>query len=419
LCSPLLCMVQIITLLTIPFFSATSSDLSNPTLLPTTTPTLLPTTTPTLLPSIFECSAGFYRASLTSFECNPCPPGTYASTGGESVSDCLTCDYAHYAPSGSSSCTPCWSNPTNTHFYGGNLTSQSDCVCLPGWSGLNCDTDSCPDSLSLGSLGSLLIQSEITLKKYSSKFSPTDADQTRSATEYFDDLLSILVDDDGDGTITTTELLSALNTRSVYSAGMDSLPAWCTSAGAADKPCYATSVPRATMYNDGVQNYLYSEKHQFDGSGSPVLANMSSSFPDPSWTTTQCNTTTNSITTTWHYMKPEINFIPRVCLYRNGILLSQDAFDPKGALLNASVDSSNAVSNRRVYCVWAQHCVMRDGMCVYSPSGQISWNQSYECSVGLIFVSALLFNSLPHLRLCVGWDPGRSEAQAAHDRCGI
>lgn len=85
---------------------------------------------------------------------------------------------------------------------------------------------------------------------------------------YLYNLLRVGIDVNGDGNITTTEMLTALKNRLIFSPGMLQLPLWCRSAMIGSY-CYedygGDIVEVNSIFNDAVVNYNITGT--FDGSG--------------------------------------------------------------------------------------------------------------------------------------------------------
>jgi hypothetical protein len=363
-----------------------SSAKNDPSLNPSSSPSLNPTIAPTRL-----CPAGTYAQSAGFSICINCPAGTFSTSGAQSIADCISCPSASYSVAGSAVCTSCGTG----QFLAGARVSKEDCRCLPGWSGSNCDKSSCEEDLSLGSLISLLFQSDSQLRIHAANFNGTNADRSRSANNYLEDLLNVVVDINGDGEISKdAELLPALKARHVYTSGLENFPVWCKTVSDPNAICYYNSVDVSTVLEDAMSNYKTSVKHQFDGSGVPsVIASMNSTFPDPSWTTTQCQATGTDITTQWTYVSPAVSNVFRVCGYRNGILDNNFVkfhylVSGTATIFKDTTPVSSEDDLKRVFCLSIQYCTLFNGACQLSAAGEIVWLRTFECSVGLIFVSA-------------------------------
>ena len=84
---------------------------------------------------------------------------------------------------------------------------------------------------------------------------------------YLYNLLQVGVDTNGDGNITRTEMMVALENRLIYSTGMVDLNLWCQTASFGSY-CYGDlgdNVPVASMYSDALENF--NQINSFDGSG--------------------------------------------------------------------------------------------------------------------------------------------------------
>ena len=216
-----------------------------------------------------------------SFACIPCPEGYYS--------------YSDFSPD---YCTWCGDtanegiapNP-DYHWISGPLRNQ--CACDPDWSGDNCEIHKCSLTLPGGSLGSLLLNADLQLTQYSSGFNGT-SDQITNALRYLSNLLRVGVDINGDGIITKPEMIFALKYRSVGTSNIGALSVWCPVARVG-VICFEDSVEVSTMYNQSVQSFLYTSTHTFDGSGNPVVANLSSTYPEPWWDANQCRKYDSSV----------------------------------------------------------------------------------------------------------------------------
>ena len=312
------------------------------------------------------------------------------------------------------------------HWVGGPLDYQ--CVCEVGWSGTNCEVEACSNTLPGISLGSLLFNADPTLRVFSSQFNPS-IDQLATVQHYLLTLLKINIDINGDGLITKTEMLDMLRYKSTFNAQMSTYPIWCKTATRGSY-CYADeyaggAVGVLDIYSDAMSNYLSSLKHTFDGSGNILVQNMTSSYPDPTWTGEQCimnDYALNSNTfvfTQWALVNSYL--LNRACGYINGVLSPEFTTDMllKGYQTDFTDNSAVTDTNlfKRVYCVsidYINGCLNNTefigGKCYSScPSG---WNASstlcvnrnlieprptaesyslfstFECSVGLFYVSA-------------------------------
>ena len=106
-------------------------------------------------------------------------------------------------------------------------SSSSLCTCQQGYTGSNCEFSVCSNTLPGASLGSVLFQADSKLRQYSANAS---AYFLINVEAYLLNLLHVGVDVNGDGNITTAEMLTALSNRLIYTPGMTQLPLWCRSA---------------------------------------------------------------------------------------------------------------------------------------------------------------------------------------------
>ena len=249
------------------------------------------------------------------------------------------------------------------------------------------------------SLGSLLIQSDPELTRYSANFNNTPT-QIANGMAYALDLISVQVDINGDGNIATDEMLTKLSYRSI--SLLPDVPLWCRTADVSGY-CYGDANPDliavTDMYNDMVNNFVNSLYHSFDGTGNPLVSAMTSTFPNPSYSVATCQkfdlnyAATPQVISNWKISS--VSQIQKVCGYVNGNLSS--AFTTTGILSGASTTftdfkASTTTDFKRVYCItviYVTGCV--DGTALSGkvcPSGsEVITAQSYECSVGLFYVS--------------------------------
>ena len=247
----------------------------------------------------------------------------------------------------------------------------------------------------------MLVQSDLNLRQYSMNFNKTST-QIASAKTYLRVLLTAQIDINGDGNITTTEMLQALSYRSISSIPAVSL--WCQST-ASGSNCYTTTptyVGTAVMYNDMVNNFINSAQHTFDGSGNLLVASMASTFPNTTWPDTQCqqnNLLYNSnaqVMTTWTLATTYP--VSRVCGYVNANLSS--AFTTTNILSGTQTFFSDVYvgsrqNYKRIYCISVEYitgCTNGGSLSGKTCStGSPVTVSSYSCSVGLFYVSTILW----------------------------
>jgi hypothetical protein len=154
------------------------------------------------------------------------------------------------------------------HWQGGPTIDQ--CTCAPGWTGDNCEIKNCDAYLAGSSLGSFFFVSDPPLSDYSAGFN-TSSNQITQAKLYLHTLMSSVVDMNGDGYITRSEMISILSYRSIGSSYFRTgLKLWCKSV-TTGSDCYMENtgvVPSAQvsvddMFFDASNNFVKSLKHTF------------------------------------------------------------------------------------------------------------------------------------------------------------
>jgi hypothetical protein len=237
-----------------------------------------------------------------------------------------------------------------------------------------------------GSLGTLLFYADSTLNQASKDITAGVIDMAALET-YLYHLLSVDIDVTGDGTITFQEMIYYLDSRSIYTAGIENLPLWCSSPSS----CHYSGYPVTSLFDEALAFFETSLKHKFDGSGSELIVDLSSTFPDPSWNDSTCRRYDSSypgysyVETSWKFNKLSGYTIQKVCGYVNGLLNSEFTTTSllKGEQTNFVDSSPLQLSNsfKRVYCVLVFYTVDNVN------------KKSYECSVGLLYVRSLHHSS--------------------------
>ena len=328
--------------------------------------------------------------------CSNCPIGTYSLNSSFS-SSCSSCPSGYFTTStGSSKCTACGSNsnyfptkplPSNYHSVSYNGIS-STCSCAPGFMGSNCEVKDCAHLLPLGSSVSILFNAITGFDTLSSLLSssPLNQDYINDGKRYLSSFLTNQVDINGDNIIEKSEVLNALFFRSVTANGLQNMTVW--NCGHYVDGCNANMINRTRLYNEALHCFLHSSKHKFDCSGVSMISSLNSSFPnsnnlsicesyDQSWRPV---TYTHPLTK-WTYTPSAVSQIGangKVCVYSNGINIQGYPFNTdsiaRGIVSNFTDPNSNpnVTSYRRVYCIAV---LLNYG------------NYSYECSVGLFYVS--------------------------------
>ena len=172
---------------------------------------------------------------------------------------------------------------------------------------------------------------------------------------------------------------------------------WCPQPpmGSSSIVCYTDSVPVVSLLDQAMTNYQSSyNDHTFDGSGSPYVNSMVSTFPDPSYSLDKCRQfdhsqtvpagTSQALVTSWSYganIAPYTFTKYKVCGYVSGVLDS-DYGSGAGSLSSgnqqffpddASLDDGGY---KRINCIVLQYYVTS----INSKSSVI------ECSVGMYYL---------------------------------
>jgi len=357
-----------------------------------------------------------YTGDVKTFACRQCATGhycpgnntevpclmDYSTEGNEGYSVCTKCDtsngYSTIGLTGQSECTPipngyyyilgntktsyCGTNNKTQHWIGGGY-NRSTCRCAQDWSGTLCEIPSCPAYLPLVSLGSLLFNSDRTLLEAPKL-------DILNTLRYLFNLLSVSIDVNGDGIISTDEMLNYLQSRSIYSTSMESFPLWYGPDGTSH-----SIYDVADMYNEAKSLYQKSPKYKFDGSGLTFISNLTSTFPKPSWNDSMCETYDVSrpnhkfVRTSWNFIKGYA--IKKVCGYINGFRSNQfqttKILEGNQTYFTDTSLLSETDSYKRVYCVF-----------VYFLYNGIS-QQGFECSVGLFYVRNALTKFVTVIRI--------------------
>ena len=351
-----------------------------------------------------------FTGNLLTMSCRACTAGNYCPGNNTELpcaidfstnnytqqSECVPCDdgYSTIGLSGSAVCFQippgyfvrnnvlvfCGTDPL-TQFYIGGGNSNTTCRCGKGYVGDHCDIPVCVSDLHElgGSLGTLLFNSDSILTRASNAFTSGNVD-TVSTSTYLLRLLSIDIDVNGDGQLTSEEMMVYLTSRSIFSTGMDVLPLWCT----IPTNCHLYMYPVNNLYREALNNFLTSQKHKFDGSGVEFIGNQSSTFPDPSWNDTMCRQHDSSITgsqfvqTSWIFTQVSGYTIRKVCGYVNGLLSPEfTTTDILTGKKKSFVDIKPISSDnqfKRVYCVFVYYTVSNTA------------HSNFECSTGLFYV---------------------------------
>jgi hypothetical protein len=277
----------------------------------------------------------------------------------------------------------CGTNASTQHYIGGGYSNKT-CRCGEGYVGDSCDIPVCLNNTRSvgGSLGTLLFYGDSTLNQ-ASKDMTSGLIDIAALEAYLFHLLSVNIDVAGDGTITFQEMLNYLDSRSIYTQGIENLPLWCS----APSSCQYSEYPVVTLFEEALNLFMTSPKHKFDGSGSELVVDLASTFPTPLWNDSICRRYDSSyrgyahVETSWKFTQISGYTIVQVCGYVNGQLNSEFTTtrllkgEQTSFVDNSPIQPTN--SFKRVYCV----------LVFYKVDYVIK--KAYECSVGLLYVSSL------------------------------
>lgn len=285
-------------------------------------------------------------------------------------------------------------NSPSSHWTtnGPGADSIGRCACEAGFAGTDCEVVKCSDFLPGGSLVGLLFNSDTELIKYS-RLPTVDDNQIFDMKNYLRTLLTVWIDFDGDGVISVTNAMDALRFRNIYTFGITSLPLWCSAGN-----CYDDNVPVSLLFRDALENFG-SDKGTFDGSGSPLVTSMLSTFPNTGWDEDTCfqynsnNRNGYNVTTDWIFDTSFAN-VGRVCGYVNGMLdtsfTSTDILSGRTTSFLDTIPPNSINANKRVYCISIVYCDKTQSL---SNCKDITFDMprhtDYVCSVGLFYVSSL------------------------------
>ena len=385
--------------------------------------------TPGFFPSCIVCSAGSFAPSIGSTsaaDCRDClagyfcpgdgterPCGIDQSTDGYTgFNRCRPCNtaagYSTIGLLGQASCVHipegyyyvngtrlqyCGTNNRTQHWIGGGY-DKTTCRCDTGYTGDHCEFPVCESLLSFqASLGTLLMNSDSTLIQASKGFLTASPLAQANTEAYLNHLLSVDIDINGDGQISNEEMLRYLQSRSIYSVGMQNLSVWCSPAIApSPSKCHRYLYPVNSIFTESIHNFLTSSKHKFDGSGVAFITNLTSTFPSPSWNDEMCRAYDSTygpdykhVRTTWNFTHLYGYQIQKVCGYVNGVL--NNDFSTTRLLAGEQTDfvDFNSISPtnqfKRVYCV----------LVYFLWKGAST--QAFECAVGLFYVSSSICRS--------------------------
>lgn len=256
-------------------------------------------------------------------------------------------------------------------------------------------------------MGSLLLHSDLQLRQFTQFHDSSNSDQISNALRYLNHLISNQLDINGDEVVTTEEMLQALSYRNLVVN--PSLKMWCKNASEGGY-CYEDKNPTAInvedLYNDMVFNFLNSYAHTFDGSGSPIVSSISSTFPNSSWSDSDCrqhsslNGNSPQVVTSWAFTDSAL--VKKLCGYVNGYFSAPVTIsDVSAGTFTSFIDTEvSSFPSKKVYCIYVTYVSgCTEGASLDAnrrcPSGtEYTYKSSYSCSVGLFYVRMHRVNSL-------------------------
>ena len=353
----------------------------------------------------FACRAGKY-ASNNHTTCITCADGTFSTNPGDSQGECAKCVSGKYASSDHTSCRSCppgsYCEATDTCQGHCNLCSVgtfcesygcitcSSCASITSqYTPIGSTGCACPsDMQNSSSLFSILIQSDLTLRSFTQNYNTTSPYDVEL---YIKQMLNVELDENGDGDISRDEVIQAMKYRSLQStviAQSSAIPLW----KIGSVPDDGNSVRVSVVYDTMLANY-YGTMKSFDGSGSDVVASITTDYPNSSWTSDHCNqydaynnpNNYSAVQVNWGYYQSldslRSNYgLLQVCAYVNGQRVQQYSKGSQDlSITNFMGDKeSNDLSYKRVYCIVLSYK---------------SRSLQYVCTVGLYYVSFNYLNS--------------------------
>ena len=340
--------------------------------------------------SVFCVEGTYSHAGWSS--CEKCLPGTYCPQNSATPQSCTAgnycsdgkkqtaCKSGEYCVAGRSQPSYCGGGTqVNPNFLSVTpYDSEESCQCKNAFAGEYCTLNRC-DSKMPGqfSLGSLLLNSDVTLQQYTATYGSSSKDTINSALVYLKSLI-VSIDLNGDTYITGTEMRYMLTVKSItYYDALRYI--WCPIATSA-LGCLSY-VPVDKMYADAVSNFHRAPMHTFDGSqiltasGEPVIYNLQATYPNPKFANEECslhNILDGKVPpqVTWSFRS---GFNGDVCGYSNGYVdpsfnaASHVTTQLRSGSLTSYVDRIESPTAKRVQCIVV--------------------NDQFLCTVGLSYVS--------------------------------
>lgn len=321
------------------------------------------------------CDEGTYsRAGW--FSCEKCHPGTYCPQSSTAPLDCnagyycsdgkkqTACKSGEYCGAGRTQPSYCGGGAQlNSNFFSESpFDSEERCRCKNAFAGEYCTLKLCDNKMpGQFSLGSLLLNSDVTLQQYTATYGSSSKDTINSALVYLKSLV-VSIDLNGDTYITRSEMQYMLTVKSITIYD-DFRYIWCPIA-TSTLGCLSY-VPVDKMYADAVSNFHRAPMHTFDGSqvltasGDPVIYNLQATYPNPKFTNEECsqhNILDGKVPpkVTWNFRS---GFTGDVCGYSNGNVdptfnaASQVTTQLRGGSLTSYTDRTGSTTAKRVQCI--------------------------------------------------------------------